>query len=74
MTIRKTTIIWDDGINRLCFLPVEENAQYNYIKDIHCISFDVSFENTKYKGYDRFTLFDKGYADFSGNVKARSSH
>ena len=64
MTIRKATIIWDDGINRLSFIPVEESFQYNYIKDIPCISFDVSYENPKFKGYDRFTLFDKGYADF----------
>ena len=64
MTIRKATIIWDDGINRLSFIPVEESFQYNYIKDIPCISFDVSFENTKFKACDRFTLFDKGYTGF----------
>ena len=64
MTIRKTTVIWDDGINRLSFIPVEESSQYNYIKDIPCISFDVSYENPRFKACDRITLFDKGYTGF----------
>ena len=64
MTVRKTTVIWDDGINRLCFIPVEESSQYHYIDGVPCISFDVSYENSKFKGYDRFTLFEKGYTGF----------
>lgn len=64
MTVRKTTLIWDDGKNRLCFIPVEESSQYNYLDGVPCITYDVSYENPKFKGYDRFTLFDKSYADF----------
>ena len=64
MTILETRVIWDDGINRLSFIPEEESFQYNYIKDIPCICFDVSYENPRFKACDRISLFDKGYTGF----------
>lgn len=64
MTIQNKTVIWNDGKNLLRFLPVEENSQYHYDNGIPCITFDVFYENSQFKGYDRFTLFDKWYADF----------
>lgn len=64
MTIQNKTSIWDDGKNLLCILPVEESSQYHYISGIPCITFGISYENSNFKGFDRFTLFDKWYIDF----------
>ena len=64
MTVHNKISIWDDGKNQLWILPVEESSQYHYINGIPCITFDISYENSHFKGFDRFTLFDKWYADF----------
>lgn len=74
MTIRNKTVIWDDGENLLSILPVGEGDQYQYIDGISCITFDVSYENSRFKGWDRFTLFEKWYTDFLNGLHDAVQH
>jgi len=74
VTIRNKTVIWDDGENLLSILPVGEGDQYQYIDGKSCITFDVSYENSCFKGWDRFTLFEKWYTDFLDGLHDAVKH
>lgn len=63
MTINKDVVLWDNGKDRLCLLPVTVEKQYKYIDGLPCVTFGISYENANYKGYDIFTLFDCFYVD-----------
>ena len=63
MTIKNDIVLWDNGADKFCLLAIPNEAQYKYIDDIPCITFGISYENFRFKGYETFTLFDKFYTD-----------
>ena len=69
MTIKNDIILWDDGANCLCLLSIPSEQQYKYIDGLPCITFGVSYENTNFKGYDAFTLFDHFYNTILNGMK-----
>ena len=70
MTIENDLILWDDGVNCLCLLSIPSEQQYKYIDGLPCITFGVSYENTNFKGYDTFTLFDRFYSNILNELKS----
>ena len=70
MTIKNDIILWDDGANCLCLLSLPSEQQYKYIDDHPCITLGVSYENTNFKGYDTFTLFDRFYNNILNELKS----
>ena len=69
MTIKNDIILWDDGANCLCLLSTPSEQQYKYIDGRPCITFGISYENTSFKGYDTFTLFDHFYINILNEIK-----
>ena len=69
MTVKNNIVLWDNGIEKLCLLTVPNEQQYKYIDGIPCITFGVSYENTSFKGYDTFTLFDHFYSSIVNEMK-----
>ena len=69
MTIKNDIILWDDGANCLCLLSIPSEQQYKYIDGLPCITFGVSYENSTFKGYDSFTLFDHFYNNILNGMK-----
>ena len=69
MTIKNDLILWDDGVNCLCLLSIPSEQQYKYIDGLPCITFGASYENTNFKGYDTFTLFDRFYNNILNEMK-----
>ena len=63
MTIKNDIVLWDNGADKFCLLAIPNEAQYKYIDNIPCITFGISYENFRFKGYEAFTLFDKFYTD-----------
>ena len=69
MTIQKDVVtLWDDGFDKLCLFPVPDDAKYNYIDGLPCITIGISYENEKYKGCDTFTLFDRSYTELINTI------
>ncbi len=69
MTIKNDIILWDDGATCLCLLSIPTEQQYKYIDGLPCITFGISYENTNFKGYDTFTLFDRFYNNLLNEMK-----
>ena len=69
MTIKKAVVLWDNGVTRLCLLPVPSEQEYKYIDGCSCITFGISYENEGFKGFDIFTLFDPFYSKTIANIK-----
>lgn len=69
MTIKNDIILWDDGATCLCLLSIPPEQQYKYIDGLPCITFGISYENTNFKGYDTFTLFDRFYNNILNEMK-----
>ena len=63
MTVKNDIVLWDNGADKFCLLAIPNEAQYKYIDNIPCITFGISYENFRFKGYETFTLFDKFYTD-----------
>lgn len=63
MTVKEDIVLWDDGNSRFCLFAVPDKQQYQYINDMPCVTFGVSYENANFKGFDIFTLFDHFYID-----------
>ena len=69
MTIKNDIVLWDSGTDKFCLLSIPDEQQYRYIDDIPCITFGVYYENSRFKGYDVFTLFDNFYIDTIGKIE-----
>jgi len=69
MTIKNDIVLWDNGVNHLCLLSIPSEQQYKYIDGCPCITFGITYENTNYKGYDTFTLFDRFYNNILNEMK-----
>ena len=63
MTVKNDIVLWDNGTDKFCLFSIPNEAQYKYIDNIPCITFGISYENLRFKGYETFTLFDKFYTD-----------
>ena len=63
MTVKNDIVLWDNGTDKFCLFSIPNEAQYKYIDNIPCITFGISYENFRFKGYETFTLFDKFYTD-----------
>ena len=63
MTIKNDIVLWDNGTDKFYLLSIPREAQYKYTDNIPCITFGISYENFRFKGYEAFTLFDKFYTD-----------
>ena len=63
MTIKNDMVLWDNGADKFCLFATPNEAQYKYIDNIPCITFGISYENFRFKGYETFTLLDKFYMD-----------
>ena len=76
MTVKNDIVLWDSGTDKFCLLSIPDEQQYRYIDDIPCITFGVYYENSQFKGYDVFTLFDNFYIDTIGKIETvyRSSN
>ena len=70
MTVKNDIVLWDNGIDKLCLLKVPNEQQYKYIDGIPCITFGISYENTSFKGYDTFTLFDHFYSNIVNEIES----
>lgn len=69
MTIKNDIVLWDNGVNHLRLLSIPSEQQYKYIDGCPCITFGISYENTNFKGYDTFTLFDHFYNTILNGMK-----
>ena len=69
MTVKNDIVLWDSGTDKFCLLSIPDEQQYRYIDDIPCITFGIYYENSLFKGYDVFTLFDKFYIDTIGKIE-----
>ena len=59
MTIKEdTSILWDNGGNKLWLFSVPGVEQYNYIDGKPCITLGIAYENVSFKGRDIITIFD----------------
>ncbi len=69
MTIKNDIVLWDDGATCLCLLSIPSAQQYKYIDGHPFITFGISYENTNFKGYDTFTLYDRFYNNILNEMK-----
>ena len=69
MTVRNDVVLWNSGTDRLCLFSVLNDQQYKYIEGVPCITFGISYENEKFKGFDIFTLFDRFYSNIVNDIK-----
>ena len=69
MTVKNDIVLWDSGTDKFCLLSIPDEQQYRYIDDIPCITFGVYYENSRFKGYDVFTLFDNFYINTIGKIE-----
>lgn len=69
MTVKNDIVLWDSGTDKFCLLSIPDEQQYRYIDDIPCITFGIYYENSRFKGYDVFTLFDNFYIDTIGKIE-----
>ncbi len=59
MTIKEdTSVLWDNGGNKLWLYSVPSVEQYNYIDGKPCITLGIAYENMFFKGRDIITIFD----------------
>lgn len=70
MTVKNDVVLWDSGTDRLCLFSVLNDQQYKYIEGVPCITFGISYENAKFKGFDIFTLFDRFYSNIVNDMKS----
>ena len=69
MTIKNDIVLWDNGIDKFYLHSVPEEQQYKYISGIPCITFGIFYENSRFKGYEVFTLFDRFYIDVIDKIE-----
>ena len=69
MTIKNDIVLWDNGIDKFYLHSVPEEQQYKYIAGIPCITFGIFYENSRFKGYEVFTLFDRFYIDVIDKIE-----
>ena len=69
MTIHNDVVLWDNGIDKFYLYSVPDKQQYKYIDGLPCLTFEIAYENSNYRGCDIFTLFDHFYVSKMHEIK-----